>query len=54
MLQVPAEGEFPPNYRTIIVYDPDIRMDGNPNNDDYNVGNKDRSRSGTGINDLFH
>lgn len=49
----PSEGEFPPNYRVVISYDPDIYIDGNPFNDDANLGNNQRDRSGSGINDLF-
>lgn len=49
----PAEGEFPPDYRIILTYDPDIYMDGNPMNDDCNGGNNDLTRSGAGINALF-
>lgn len=49
----PAEGEFPPSYKVIITYDPDIRMDGNPKNDDCNMNNNQKERSGTEINALF-
>jgi hypothetical protein len=49
----PAEGEFPPTYELKIVYDPDIAIDGNPQNDDANRGNNQRTRSGTAINQLF-
>ncbi len=49
----PAEGEFPPSYRVLISYDPDIRMDGNPKNDDCNINNNQMERSGTEINALF-
>ncbi|MDI1472665.1 MAG: hypothetical protein QMD43_07235 [Thermodesulfovibrio sp.] len=49
----PAEGEFPPSYKVIIAYDPDIRLDGNPQNDDCNVNNNQKERSGTDINALF-
>lgn len=31
--------EFPPDYQVLIVYDPDILMDANKNNDDANYGN---------------
>ncbi|MFN4147187.1 MAG: hypothetical protein ACK4GN_15275 [Runella sp.] len=34
----PAD-EFPPNYVAVIVYDPDIRIDANPSNDDSNLSN---------------
>ncbi|HEX9625876.1 MAG TPA: hypothetical protein VGA00_02935 [Acidiferrobacterales bacterium] len=50
----PAEGEFPPTYKLVIVYDPDITLDGNPKNDDCAGSNNMRTRSGTGINALFH
>jgi hypothetical protein len=49
----PAEGEFPPTYKLVIVYDPDITKDGNPKNDDCVWANNTRTRSGTGINALF-
>ncbi len=50
----PAEGEFAPSYKLMIVYDPDIRLDGNPNNDDCNMSNNTRQRSGTEINAMLH
>ena len=46
----PAEGEFPPSYRLIIAYDPDISLDGNPNNDDSNSNNNRIERTGTDMN----
>ena len=49
----PSEGEFPPSYIGIITYDPDIRMDGNPRNDDCRDDNNRLERSGTAINDLL-
>jgi hypothetical protein len=49
----PGEGEFPPIYRLVISYDPDIYLDGNPFNDDINLSNNQRDRSGSGINALF-
>ena len=49
----PAEGEFPPTYTLSIAYDPDIRMDSNPDNDDVNERNNRTEKSGTPINDLF-
>ena len=49
----PAEGEFPPNYRLIVTYDPDIYIDANPQNDDCSQANNDRTRSGSDINALF-
>lgn len=48
-----AEGEFPPTYRLLITYDPDIYMDNNKDNDDCNQGNNKKDRSGSEINDLF-
>jgi len=50
----PAEGEFPPNFKAMIVYDPDIRLDGNPKNDDVNSKNNSLQVSGSAINDRFH
>ncbi len=49
----PAEGEFPPTYRLLIVYDPDITLDGNKDNDDCNSRNNKKERSGSEIRDLF-
>ena len=49
----PAEGEFPPDYRLEIAYDPDILIDGNPNNDDKNSSNNSKTESGRAINELF-
>ncbi|PSN15282.1 hypothetical protein C7293_07985 [filamentous cyanobacterium CCT1] len=49
----PAEGEFPPGYRLVIAYDPDILQDGNPSNDDSNRQNNQLDRSGSDINGLF-
>lgn len=49
----PAEGEFPPSYKVVIGYDPDIRLDSNPKNDDCNMNNNQMERSGTEINALF-
>ena len=49
----PAEGEFAPTYRVVIAYDPDIRLDGNPRNDDCNARNDARDRSGADINAMF-
>lgn len=34
-----ASDEFPPSYRFKLVFDPDIRQDGNPDNDDCNRSN---------------
>ena len=49
----PAEGEFPPTYKLMIVYDPDIAIDGNRQNDDVYSKNNRTERSGTAINALF-
>lgn len=49
----PAEGEFPPSYRIVIAYDPDITLDSNPKNDDCNTNNNQMERSGKEINALF-
>ena len=49
----PAEGEFPPNYKAMIVYDPDITLDGNPKNDDKNAKNNSLEASGSPINARF-
>ncbi len=49
----PAEGEFPPTYQLVIAFDPDIRRDGNPKNDDCNASNDIRERSGAEINALL-
>ncbi|MFN8353277.1 MAG: hypothetical protein U0Y10_02420 [Spirosomataceae bacterium] len=40
-----ASDEFPPNYTATIVYDPDIRMDNNVNNDDANLGNNSQTKN---------
>jgi hypothetical protein len=49
----PAEGEFPPSYRLVLSFDPDIRIDGNPKNDDCNRSNDVRERSGAEINTML-
>lgn len=49
----PSEGEFPPTYRLLIVYDPDIRMDDTKDNDDCNNRNNKKERSGADIRSLF-
>jgi hypothetical protein len=38
----------------MIVYDPDMRLDGNPKNDDINSKNNQLQVSGARISDLFH
>ncbi len=45
--------EFPPDYRVVISLDPDIFIDGNPDNDDSNLRNNTHTESGRRINDLF-
>lgn len=49
----PAEGEFPPQYRLVVTYDPDIYIDGNSQNDDCSNANNNRVRSGVDINALL-
>ena len=49
----PAEGEFAPSYKLMIVYDPDILLDSNTANDDCNVNNNSKPRSGTEINAML-
>ena len=50
----PSEGEFPPSFKLLITYDPDITMDSNEDNDDSNMNNNRIQKSGSEINDLFH
>ena len=45
--------EFPPVFRVIIAYDPDIFIDGNDNNDDCATVDNILQRDGSDINDLF-
>ncbi len=42
--------EFPPNYEAHIRYDPDISIDGNPQNDDCRGANNKRTITGAQIN----
>lgn len=49
----PAEGEFPPKYKVMISYDPDIFIDGNDKNDDCTQKNNLLERSGRELNKLF-
>lgn len=49
----PNEGEFPNSYRLLIVYDPDIYMDANKENDDCNGNNNQKDRNGSEINDML-
>jgi hypothetical protein len=48
-----AEGEFPPKYILVIVFDPDIYIDGNEQNNDSNTSNNRLSKSGAAINSLM-
>jgi hypothetical protein len=48
-----ASNEFPPKYAMEITFDPDIRNDGNLNNDDCNLSNNTLERDGAAINALF-
>lgn len=45
--------EFPPGFQLGIYYEPDIYIDGNPNNDDANPKNDFLEKKGTEINKLF-
>lgn len=49
----PAEGEFPPSYEARLSYDPDIRIDGNPANDECNNTNNSARLNGKSINMAF-
>ncbi len=49
----PAEGEFPPTFKGLIVYDPDITLDGNAQNDDCSSLNNQKSRSGADVNGML-
>jgi len=48
-----AAMEFPPTYRLVISYDPDIYLDGNPKNDDCGRQNNRIERSGIEMHGLF-
>ncbi len=48
-----SEGEFPPIYKLMILYDPDILMDSNKDNDDCNINNNKLTRSGAAINEML-
>ncbi|MBW2172284.1 MAG: hypothetical protein JRF69_09965 [Deltaproteobacteria bacterium] len=48
-----ASTEFPASYEARISYDPDILADGNENNDDCNMRNNKKRRSGTEISSMF-
>ena len=41
------------SYTVIVDYDPDIFIDGNPNNDDCNLADNDLTRSSAGLDALF-
>jgi len=49
----PAEGEFPPSYKIVLSYDPDIYIDGNTKNDDCVGSNNTKERAGSDINALL-
>lgn len=49
----PSEGEFPPEFKLALTFDPDISMDGNLENDECNSTNNHKTRSGADINALF-
>ena len=46
--------EFPPNYRVCVIYDPDIKLDSNPQNDDCRSSNNCKTPRGSDINKLFY
>ena len=43
----------PPFYKVMIAYDPDIFIDGNPQNDDCNLGNNQLIRDTSGLDTFF-
>lgn len=45
--------EFPPNYTLVISYDPDIYLDGNPNNNDLNSINNKMEKTSESIRELW-
>lgn len=49
-----TSNEFPPEYKLVISYDPDIKTDGNPKNDDCNGANNKITRSGYDIHKIFN
>ena len=49
----PNLGEFPPSYRLVITYPSKLPGDNNPRNDDCNLNNNVKTRSGADINTLF-
>jgi hypothetical protein len=46
--------EFPPSYKLMISYDPDILIDANTRNDDCRNNNNEVTRNGEDINRLFN
>lgn len=48
-----AAEEFQQGLKALIAYDPDIRLDGNPRNDDCNMGNNQKTVAPARINRLF-
>lgn len=48
-----AAGEFQQGLKALIAYDPDIRLDGNPRNDDCNMGDNQKTVAPARINRLF-
>lgn len=48
-----ATREFPPTYRAVLVYDPDILLDGNPMNNDCSLSDNLREESGAEANEVF-
>jgi len=49
----PAEGEFPPSFEARLAYDPDIRIDGNPANDECTTKNNAARLNGKSINEAL-
>ncbi len=45
--------EFPPTYKLQLGWDPDIRLDGNPANDDANRANDSKSRPSAEMRNMF-
>ena len=46
-------GEFPPTFHAYLAYDPDVRIDGNPANDDCRVNDNRKSLNGNVVNALL-
>lgn len=53
-MSLAASEEFPPDLELAIGYDPDIRLDGNPANDDCRMGNNSRRLSGRDLMRQLH